>query len=137
ALGREASAAMFAGASYEMAKQGYLTGAGPSDPALREHMHNAGWQEFSVYSPVTGKCYSYKPLLATLPAIGAAATLAEIAPELKDNDIYTVAQGIMLSVTKAALDHPFWQGASEFFDAVGEIKDKGTTAALEKFVNNR
>src|SRR5207245_738194 len=106
-----------------------LTGAGPSDPALRKHMEDTGWQPFSVK---IGSTYiSYKPLLATLPAIGAAATFAEMAPSMKDSDLYTALQAVTLAQARGALDHPFWSGAADAFDAFSQAA-KGSTDGITK-----
>ena len=36
--------AAFAG----LAAAGYITGAGPSDPALKQYKYNTGWQPYSI-----------------------------------------------------------------------------------------
>jgi hypothetical protein len=137
ALSRSASSWAFTGAAYEMGTHGIITGAGPVDPKTKQHMVESGWQEFSVYNPTNGKYYSYKPLLTVFPALGVAATLAEMAPAMKDTDISTVLEAVTLAQVRGALDHPFWSGAADAFDALTELKDKGTGAAMERFVNNR
>jgi hypothetical protein len=137
ALARSATSWAFTGAAYQMATHGYLTGAGPVDWKVRKHMEDAGWQEFSVYNPTTGRYFSYKPLLTVFPSIGVAASLAEMAPSLRDGDIATVLEAATLSQVRGALDHPFWQGAADAFDALTELKEKGTGGALMHFVNSR
>jgi hypothetical protein len=134
ALGRSATSWAFTTGMYQLAAHGVLTGAGPSDPKLRAHMQATGWQPFSVH--VGDRYISFKPILATLPAIGVAATLAEMAPHLKDNDLYTTLQAAALANAQGALDHPFWQGAAEAFEAIDGAR-QGKTELLEKWVNNR
>jgi hypothetical protein len=134
AIGRCASSWAFTAGMYKLAASGVLTGAGPSDPVLKRHMEDTGWQPFSVH--VGDKYISYKPLLTTLPAIGAAATLAEMAPSLKDDGYYTLLQAVALAQVRGALDHPFWQGAADAFAAI-EGAGKGATEKFEDFVNKR
>jgi hypothetical protein len=137
ALARSASSWAFTGAAYEMGVHGILTGAGPVDLKTREHMIESGWQEFSIYNPTTGKYYSYKPLMTVFPAIGIAASLAEMAPAMRDGDIGTMLTATSLAMVRGALDQPFWRGAADALDAITEYKDRGTGAAMERFVNNR
>ena len=49
------SMAMAVTASY--AAQGVITGGGPSDPALKSHLYNQGWQPYSV--KIGDKYYAY------------------------------------------------------------------------------
>lgn len=82
ALGKIGAGSSFMAMSYYLATSGVITGAGPTDPKLKQFLRDNGWQPYSVQIGTTEdgkpKYYSYAGLEPIGQLLGVAATLAEV-----------------------------------------------------------
>lgn len=60
ALGKVAMGTVVLGSAVALAERGLITGSLPKDPKLRKSLLETGWEPYSVYSPTTGKYWSYR-----------------------------------------------------------------------------
>lgn len=124
AMGKASMGASFMGLSYNLALDGTLTGAGPSDPERRKFLRETtGWQPFSV--KVGDTYHSYAGLEPIGFMLGSAASVAEIASvygregddEYSDLLLYTA-----LMPFKYIGELPFMSSMTKFVSMVEETK---------------
>jgi hypothetical protein len=104
-------------ATYEMASQGLITGAGPSDPKEKAIMKANGWQEYSV--KVGDMYYSYKrldPFSTTLGVVADAYELSQVMSRA-DAEKHNIPALVMGSIMRTLLDKTSLKGSSDLIQA--------------------
>lgn len=116
ALARAATGSAILAVFADSAYNGYITGAGPSEPAKAEALRRQGWQPYSV--SVGNKWYQYNRVLPIGMMLSAVATMgelvksSELAPE--DYDELTEIMGAAgYAITQSIVDQSFMQGAAD------------------------
>ncbi len=115
--------------SYLMAKEGYITGGGPKNPAERDELFRTGWLPYAV--KVGDKYYSFARLEPLASILGISADFAELEKHMKEDEKMNVASAIGSSISKNFTSKTFMQGFSNVNDV---ISDPGRFG--EKFVQN-
>jgi hypothetical protein len=115
---------MLATTVYQLAEQGYITGGTPKSKAGRGEKQNVGWQPYSVL--IGDKYYSFGRLEPLGSIMGMAADLSQITKEMKSNEKYNLAAGIMGSITTNISNKTFMQG---FTNMIQGISDPGRYGA--------
>ncbi len=115
--------------SYLMAKEGYITGGGPKNPAERDELFRIGWLPYALH--IGDKYYSLARLEPLASILGISADFAELEKHMKEDEKINVASAIGSSISKNFTSKTFMQGFSNVNDA---ISDPGRFG--EKFVQN-
>jgi len=139
AMGKIAMGSSFMGLMYNMALDGTISGAGPTDPKRREFLRETtGWQPFSI--KVGDKRISYAGLEPFGGLIAMAATLAEIGSvygKEEDSEWTDLLLYSALLPFKYISELPFMSGMSNFVSLIEEIKRDPTgeraSASANKF----
>lgn len=100
------------------AKQGLITGSGPTDKAERDALYRRGWQPYSIL--VGDTYYSFQRLEPLGTVLGLSADYAELSGTLKDNDIGSIAAKISLSFGKNLTSKTFMSGLSNLLNAISD-----------------
>jgi len=95
-----------------MAKEGFLTGGGPTDERERRNLEATGWQPYSLH--VGDQYISFKRLQPFASIAGIAADMVEMKDEKKAGDL---AQKLIGTIGENILDQSFWQGVDNFYGA--------------------
>lgn len=119
------------------AAHGYITGIAPSDPNLRKKMELAGWQEKSIYNPVSGKYISYDNIEPISTIMGTIATFIQSAPDMDDYSIQTVFSAGVLALGKNILNKQWFTGLQDWSDALQAIPQGEDAGALIKVLTRR
>ena len=104
-----------------LAANGVVTGAGPSDPALRANMTRQGWEPFSFH--VNNKYYGFGRLEPLGTVFGLAAEFTEVAglagPELQP-EVDKIASSIVKSISKNITSKTWLRGISDAVEALND-----------------
>ena len=123
------SMAMAVTASY--AADGTITGGGPSDPALKSHLYNQGWQPYSI--KVNGKYYGYGRLEPIGMMMGLAADAVEIMGEVDELEGSKIASTIVAAIAKNVTSKTWLRGLSEFVAAMDD-PDRYGDKYIQQFI---
>ena len=111
------SLAMAAAADYTMS--GDISGAGPTNPAMRNQLRLTGWQPYSI--KVNDTYYTYSRLDPVGAFIGLAADAAEIMGQTDDADTLDLVMAATTAVAQNMTSKTYLSGVSEFFDAMSSV----------------
>lgn len=117
----------------DFAANGYITGDPPRDPALRQHMENAGVMWRAIYSPYNGKYYSYDNLEPVSTMFAAVANYARLSAEMPDHGVMDNFSALTLAMANSAVAKQWWKPVSDLLDAVeayGRGADEAGTALM-------
>jgi hypothetical protein len=137
AVAKLATGAGVVGLASWYAGHGLITGDWPHDPGLRGAYERAGWQPYSIYNPYTGKYYSYRGIEPLSTLLAAAATYAQIAPQLPDESITSAALAMVVAVGKSTFDNPYFQSISDVADVIEGFSRGESPDAMLKWVSRR
>ena len=115
ALGKLISGSMLMAVSADLALSGHITGAGPTDPKMRNILRATGWQPYSL--KVGDKYYAYNRLDPVGALLGLAADVSEIAGQTTEADATELATAAAISVAQNMASKTYLSGVSDFFDA--------------------
>lgn len=115
ALARITMGSMAAMMATDWALRGQITGAGPSDPQLRETWLRTR-QPFSI--KIGDNWYSYNRMDPMGMLLGAAASYAEIAGPLEPRDREDLAGAIALATSRAVVNKTWMTGLTSALDAL-------------------
>lgn len=96
--------------TYELAKDGHITGGSPKSKAERDEKLSTGWLPYSV--KVDDTYYSFAGLEPLASVLGMAADLYQIQDQASEDEKYNIAAGIAGSITNNISDKTFMQGIS-------------------------
>ena len=123
------------GATFVMlAAEGYITGAGPSDPIERERLKGLGWLPYAFRLPGFG----YIPLRRIPPLgniMGMAGDMYELSANASEEDNLKRAKRIAGSISNNWLDMPFITGVVKFLTSVLNPEKQGE-GWLEQFIGS-
>ena len=128
ARGKMATGYAVWGWAVSMASQERITGGGPSDPALKTRMLEAGWQPYSfVFTNDDGskKYVSYQRLDPFATFFGMSADIAEIGGQIDEAEFSELATAGVIALSRNIGSKTFLQGLTEFADALSQPDRKG------------
>jgi hypothetical protein len=124
AEGARAAIGSVIGASVVMyAKQGYITGGGPSEGGIRETQRRVGWQPYSI--KIGDKFYSYNRLEPVGMIVGMAADFAEISEVASEVERKHLATRIGAAVAQNLTSKTFVRGLTDMMNAVDDPQRYG------------
>lgn len=100
-----------------------ITGTGPSDPAERKILSEAGWQQFSVWDPVGKKYVSFARLDPFATILGSLTDLAHFSRYAQDEDQPLVMQAMTAgwySMVNQLKDKRYLLGLAKLMDALDD-----------------
>ena len=112
---------------YLLAKEGYITGAGPKDKAERDTLYRTGWQPYSFYVPGWGY-FSYARIEPLGSIVGTVADYKEITDTGKASE--EKAYQALYSISKNWTNKTFLIGLINLGDALSDPERYG-----ERFIN--
>jgi hypothetical protein len=116
ALGKIAAGSMIMSVAADLALSGQITGAGPTDPQLRNIKRTTGWQPYSI--KVGDKYYAYGRLDPVGALIGLAADMSEIMGQVDEATADQLATAAVLSIVQNMSSKTYMSGVTEFLDAL-------------------
>lgn len=116
-----------------MAKEGRITGAGPSDPQQKALMRADGWQPNSIR--VGNFYYSFSGTEPIGLMLGVAATMADAEREMTDAEITEYGTIFMEAVSTSLLDKTFFKGYNSLSSAISD-PDYGMQRYLESLATS-
>jgi hypothetical protein len=119
ALAKIATGSMIMAAAADASLSGQITGAGPTNPAMRNLKRTTGWQPYSI--KVGDEYLSYSRLDPIGATIGLAADIAEIIGQSDDADGLDVATAAVVSVAQNVTSKTYLSGLSEFFEVMSSV----------------
>lgn len=126
-LSRSAIGSAIGVVTYQMAKEGIITGGGPKNAAERETKYRTGWQPYSV--KIGNKYYSYNRLEPLGSVLGLSADLADVTKIDDESKASEKFGRIAASFGKNITSKTFLQGVSNLLDATSDPDRYG-----EKFI---
>ncbi|HEY3374665.1 MAG TPA: hypothetical protein VGK02_06345 [Candidatus Aquicultor sp.] len=117
-LARATMGSLIGAGVYLYAKQGLITGSGPTDKAQRDQMYRRGWQPYSV--KIGDTYYSYQRLEPLGSVIGLAADYAELSETMDENDIASIAGKVSLSISRNLISKTFMKGLYDLLNAIAD-----------------
>lgn len=111
ALARVSMGSMVMAGASIMAAAGNITGGGPSDPKMKAHLYNTGWQAYSF--KINDKYYSYGRLEPIGMLLGLAADTTEIMGQLDEMDAGDLAAATVMAISKNVTSKTWMRGISE------------------------
>lgn len=119
ALAKIASGSMIMAAASDASMSGQITGAGPTNPAMRNLKRATGWQPYSI--KIGDEYLSYSRLDPIGATIGLAADITEIIGQADDADGLDVATAAVVSVAQNITSKTYLSGVSEFFEVMSSV----------------
>lgn len=113
----------------DMALQGNITGAGPSDPNLRQKLRASGWQPYSV--KVGDRYISYQKIQPLGTWLALSANMTELLGNYENYDISAqqevdkLATAVVASISDVVLSASFMTGAAEVTEMLADPKRYG------------
>ena len=108
---------MMAAADYTIS--GDISGAGPTNPAMRNQLRLTGWQPYSI--KVGDTYFTYSRLDPIGAFIGLAADATEIMGQTDDADTLDLVMAATTAVAQNMTSKTYLSGVSEFFDAMSSV----------------
>lgn len=130
ALAKIATGSIIMAAAADYTVSGQITGAGPTNPAMRNLLRATGWQPYSI--KVGDTWYSYNRLDPVGATIGIAADIAEIIGQSGDIDALDLTAAATISVAQNITSKTYLSGLAEFFDVMSNVSpdpEKNNTRA--------
>jgi hypothetical protein len=115
ALGKLISGSMLMAVSADLVLSGSVTGAGPTNPKMRNIMRATGWQPYSI--KVGDKYYAYNRLDPVGALLGLSADVTEIIGQTDEAEASQLATAAALSVAQNMASKTYMSGVTDFFDA--------------------
>ena len=115
ALGKLISGSMLMAVSADLTLSGSVTGAGPTDPKMRNIMRATGWQPYSI--KIGDKYYAYGRLDPVGALLGLAADVTEIIGQTDEAEASQLATAAALSVAQNMASKTYMSSVTDFFDA--------------------
>lgn len=116
ALGKIAAGSMIMAVAADLALSGQITGAGPTDPKLKNIKRATGWQPYSIKSGDT--YYAYNRLDPVGALIGLSADMSEIMGQVDEATADQLATAAVLSIVQNMSSKTYMSGVTEFLDAI-------------------
>jgi hypothetical protein len=116
ALGKIAAGSMIMAVAADLALSGQVTGAGPTDPKLKNIKRATGWQPYSIKSG--DKYYAYNRLDPVGALIGLSADMSEIMGQVDEATADQLATAAVLSIVQNMSSKTYMSGVTEFLDAL-------------------
>jgi len=108
------SMAMMVAADYSMS--GNITGAGPTNPQMRNTLRATGWQPYSIKFDDTYFAYSRLDPIGAF--IGLSADITEIVGQSGELDALDLTTAAMVAVGQNVTSKTYLRGLAEFFDVM-------------------
>jgi len=105
-------------AAFSYAREGLITGGGPSDPKEKSALYATGWQPYSV--KVDGKWHAYDRLDPLGLLVGVAADTSEVVDKADEKDASELAAGLVLAFAKTMKDKSYLRGISDTMSAIDD-----------------
>lgn len=102
--------------AFSYAREGVISGGGPSDPRERQALMSTGWQPYSI--KIGGKWYAFDRLDPLGLLIGVAADMAEVVDKAGEEEASELAAGLGLAFAKTLLDKSYLQGVSDLVNVL-------------------
>jgi hypothetical protein len=115
AMGKLISGSMLMAVSADLTLSGSITGAGPTDPKMRNIMRATGWQPYSI--KIGDKYYAYNRLDPVGALLGLSADVTEIIGQTTEAEASQLATAAALSVAQNMASKTYMSGVTDFFDA--------------------
>jgi hypothetical protein len=115
ALGKLISGSMLMAVSADLVLSGSVTGAGPTNPKMRNIMRATGWQPYSI--KIGDKYYAYNRLDPVGALLGLSADVTEIIGQTDEAEASQLATAAALSVAQNMASKTYMSGVTDFFDA--------------------
>ena len=115
ALGKLIAGSMAMAVSADLVLSGSITGAGPTNPKMRNIMRATGWQPYSI--KVGDKYYAYNRLDPIGALLGLSADVTEIIGQTTEAEAAQIATAAALSVAQNMASKTYMSGVTDFFDA--------------------
>jgi hypothetical protein len=115
AMGKLISGSMLMAVSADLVLSGSITGAGPTDPKMRNIMRATGWQPYSI--KIGDKYYAYNRLDPVGALLGLSADVTEIIGQTTEAEASQLATAAALSVAQNMASKTYMSGVTDFFDA--------------------
>ena len=115
ALGKLISGSMLMAVSADLVLSGSVTGAGPTNPKMRNIMRATGWQPYSL--KIGDKYYAYNRLDPVGALLGLSADVSEIIGQTDEAEASQLATAAALSVAQNMASKTYMSGVTDFFDA--------------------
>jgi hypothetical protein len=116
ALAKIATGSTLMAVAADFALSGDITGAGPTNPAMRNILRSTGWQPYSI--KVGDEYYSYQRLDPIGAFIGLSADIAEISGQAGEFDSLDMATASAIAVANNITSKTYLSGLAEFFDVM-------------------
>lgn len=112
----------------DMAANGDITGRSPTDPAERQALQRAGWQEYSIR--IDGKYYSFRRLEPVSTMLSMGADLHQIISRADDDPVAAedgmdAVMGVVGSMLNAVTSKTYLTGVSEFIQFTEDPEMRG------------
>lgn len=119
ALAKIGTGSMIMAAAADFTLSDQITGAGPTNPAMRNLLRSTGWQPYSLK---IGDTYiSYNRLDPVGATIGIAADIAEITAQTADADAMDLATSAVVSVAQNVTSKTYLSGLADFFEVMSSV----------------
>ena len=115
AMGKLIAGSMAMAVSADLVMSGSITGAGPTNPKMRNIMRATGWQPYSI--KVGDKYYAYNRLDPVGALLGLSADVTEIIGQTTEAEAAQIATAAALSVAQNMASKTYMSGVTDFFDA--------------------
>ena len=115
AMGKLIAGSMVMAVSADLVLSGSVTGAGPTNPKMRNIMRATGWQPYSL--KVGDKYYAYNRLDPVGALLGLSADVTEIIGQTSEAEASQLATAAALSVAQNMASKTYMSGVTDFFDA--------------------
>ena len=115
AMGKLIYGSMLMAVSADLTLSGSITGAGPTDPKMRNIMRATGWQPYSI--KIGDKYYAYNRLDPVGALLGLSADVTEIIGQTTEAEASQLATAAALSVAQNMASKTYMSGVTDFFDA--------------------
>lgn len=113
-----------------IAAEGHITGAGPSNPAMRSLMYDTGWQPYSIR--IGDTYYAFNRLEPLGILFGLAADFSEIAGQVGDGEADNLASQIVMAISKNVTSKTWLRGISELLNVMSD-PDRYKKRYIERF----
>ena len=128
AMAKIATGSLVMAAAADFALSGDITGAGPTNPAMRNTLRLTGWQPYSI--KVGDDYFSYQRLDPIGAFIGLSADIAEISGQTGEFDALDLTTAAVIATAQNVTSKTYLSGVSEFFDVM-------SSASSDPDQNNR
>jgi len=134
ALAKIATGSTMMAIAADFSLSGDITGAGPTNPQMRNTLRATGWQPYSI--KVGDEYISYSRLDPIGAFIGLAADITEISGQSSEADVLDMTTASTLSVAQNVSSKTYLQGVSEFFTVMSSasVDPEANNARMKKWI---